>query len=169
MVSKHQIGRLQMVKPGGSELHQLIYVSRALPPTLSNLPAEIESILATAVPNNIKLEITGAMVAHDGWFLQILEGPEHQLYELFKEICLDPRHIDVTIMSEGPVMTREFGDWSMCAAQLSKVDAKIVEKLNLKPDFDPSKSSAKLLVSLLKTIVGVQKATGQSASRTASV
>ncbi|WP_397401312.1 BLUF domain-containing protein [Phenylobacterium sp.] len=135
---------------------------------MSSLPAEIEAILATSVPNNAKLDISGDLVAHGGWFLRVLEGAEYQLYELFKEICLDPRHIDVEVMGEGPVRARESGDWSMCAAELSKADVKIVGKLDLKPDFDPSKCSVKLLLSLLETIVGVQKVTGQFATRASS-
>ena len=73
-------------------LIRVVYASRATYQCVANLPLELEQILAAAILNNRPKKITGLLIAHRGWFLQVLEGPDEVVYELFRHICTDPRH-----------------------------------------------------------------------------
>ena len=49
-------------------------------------------ILAVSRANNVLLGITGFLIYIDGGFLQILEGDERAVRELFMHTCNDRRH-----------------------------------------------------------------------------
>ena len=47
---------------------------------------ELKAILSAARTNNSKKDISGMLVYHAGSFLQVLEGPEDTVTELFGKI-----------------------------------------------------------------------------------
>ena len=47
---------------------------------------ELKAILSAARTNNSKKDISGMLVYHAGSFLQVLEGPEDAVTELFGKI-----------------------------------------------------------------------------------
>lgn len=47
------------------------------------------------------------------FFLQLLEGPENAVKELFEVISKDTRHYEIKVLSQGPVEERVFIDWGM--------------------------------------------------------
>jgi hypothetical protein len=147
-------------------LIRVVYASRATSQCVADLPRELGQILAAAIFNNRPKKITGLLIAHRGWFLQALEGPADDVYELFRHICTDPRHRDAIILAEGPIVTREFGLWSMCARQLSPTDALILGALDQRPSFEPSDFPERVVMNLLKSVAAVhrQALTGQQTS-----
>lgn len=152
-----------MSTASAGEIFRLIYASRAANNCLNNSKVEINLILLASIRNNRALNITGALVFYNGWFLQVLEGSKCGVNEVFKKILLDSRHIDVEVISERAVASRKFGNWSMCAMELSLIDSKILEKLSIGPDFDPVNCSEIFLLKLLKTIFSVQQLSGNTA------
>lgn len=97
-------------------LMQLIY--------LSDLAATSElvlaSIVASAVRNNQKNDVTGMLLYADGNFLQVIEGEAEQVQATFQRISRDPRHRNVTVLLEEPLTQRQFAHWSMGYKQLSE-------------------------------------------------
>ena len=92
------------------ELYSLVYVSAAT--RLTN-EAELAELLKECQRKNQQLGITGMLLYRAGEFMQVLEGVEPTVKELYARICQDPRHRMVTRIVERPVEKRSFPDWTM--------------------------------------------------------
>ena len=97
------------------QLIQLVYRSRSLIEG-----AENEKLMATCLRNNPKVGITGVLISHSGWFLQVLEGSAINVNSLFKVIENDPRHSDFLLIRFNAVPTRDFSDWSMASIEVDE-------------------------------------------------
>lgn len=91
-------------------MYELLYTSVS-PKGLSE--SELASILELARIKNEKLGITGMLVYHDREIMQILEGEEGRVRELFDVISRDERHTSVKIFYQGNIEQRAFTGWSM--------------------------------------------------------
>ncbi|MCS6836309.1 MAG: BLUF domain-containing protein [Anaerolineae bacterium] len=91
-------------------LVSLIYVSMAVRPMTDD---DLRDILRKAREKNARLNITGMLLYRDGFFLQILEGEQAQVDELFAVIVADERHKNVLKVEEHPITERTFGQWTM--------------------------------------------------------
>lgn len=91
-------------------LISLIYLSAATVP-FSKL--DLLDLLTKSRENNSRLGITGMLLFKDGNFMQVLEGPEKKVCELYEKITQDRRHRRLITISQGPCAARSFGDWSM--------------------------------------------------------
>lgn len=76
-------------------------------------PAELDELLLRARSRNEAGEITGLLLYHEGSFLQILEGEEHQVKATIGRIEQDKRHQDVRLIFRGQIEERNFGEWRM--------------------------------------------------------
>ena len=92
------------------QLIQLVYRSRSLIEGV-----EYDKLMATCLRNNPSRGITGVLISHSGWFLQVLEGTAANVSSLFKIIENDPRHSDFLLLRFNALATRDFSDWSMAA------------------------------------------------------
>jgi hypothetical protein len=79
--------------------------------TLDN--RELAAILDVSRANNRRLDITGLLLFIDQAFLQILEGPEDAVREIFGRIERDQRHLGIRVLVQQRVAERLFGEWSM--------------------------------------------------------
>ncbi len=91
-------------------MRQLLYVSNTMP-DLS--PGVLDDILTASRRNNAMMGITGLLLYIDGGFLQMLEGDELGLRELYGRISADRRHSDPKLMLDREVGERAFAGWSM--------------------------------------------------------
>lgn len=91
-------------------VYQLVYVSRA---TGDVSEEELEALLQQARTNNQAVGVTGMLLYHEGDFIQVLEGDEARVTEIYKRIDNDPRHADPQIVLRHEVEERSFEDWSM--------------------------------------------------------
>ena len=93
-------------------LYHLIYQSRALVPFTA---PELAVLLERARVHNRQAHITGLLLhSPDGRFLQILEGEDAAVRELYyQHILSDPRHYQCEVLGEGSCAERSFADWSM--------------------------------------------------------
>jgi hypothetical protein len=91
-------------------MRQLLYVSHAVQELA---PGALNDILVAARANNALLGITGLMLHINGGFLQMLEGDERAVRDLYNRIAMDRRHQDPRIMLDREIPCRVFADWSM--------------------------------------------------------
>ena len=97
------------------QLIQLVYRSRSLIEG-----PEYEKLMATCLRNNPSRGITGVLVSHSGWFLQVLEGTAANVSSLFKVIENDPRHSDFLLLRFNAIAVRDFSDWSMASVSVDE-------------------------------------------------
>ena len=83
-------------------LYALAYRSHSLVPT-ARADHELANILRVARVNNASRGVTGALLLYDGWFAQVLEGPEAAVRALFDRIAEDKRHNGVELLDQGPL------------------------------------------------------------------
>ena len=101
-----------------SEIFRLVYVSHAR----NQLDVgEIRDIEFTSQRNNAHAGITGILLYKRGRFMQFLEGPESEVRRIFSTIKNDPRHGNITVISEGMIPARQFPNWSMRYTPLSEI------------------------------------------------
>jgi hypothetical protein len=91
-------------------LFQLVYKSTE---TDSMTEAELRDLLLSARKKNADLGVTGLLLYAQGRFLQVLEGPEATVRDLYAAIRNDPRHTNVETLVTTSTSERTFPDWSM--------------------------------------------------------
>ena len=103
---------VQPVASSSGRAYRLIYRSHSRIPTSTDR-AELGAILRTSRTNNAQRGVTGALLMYEGWFAQVLEGPERNVRQLFDRIKVDPRHDTVSVTEEGYVDGPVFARWAM--------------------------------------------------------
>jgi Sensors of blue-light using FAD len=93
-----------------SNLLRLIYVSRAASAVDS---ASIDALLKQARERNEELGLTGVLCTGRGHFVQLLEGPQANVVNLYARICRDKRHEGSELVSVALADERAFPKWSM--------------------------------------------------------
>lgn len=91
-------------------MHSLVYRSVA---NESFTVPQIYGMLSKAKDYNTEHGITGCLLYHNNHFLQLLEGEENQVLNLFQKISMDDRHHSVEILESEHTQNRVFDDWSM--------------------------------------------------------
>lgn len=89
---------------------QLIYASAA---TVHFSEDDLVELLRIARVNNSKVGVTGMLVYQDGAFLQILEGEEEAVRQVYEKIEGDARHNNVKLLLRSEIEERSFGEWQM--------------------------------------------------------
>jgi signal transduction histidine kinase len=98
-------------KADNSAVYQLIYASKAVDNLCEN---DLIAILTTARKFNQLSYITGMLIYHHGFFLQIIEGEKADIINLFySHITNDKRHHNISVFHEGYALKREFPNWQM--------------------------------------------------------
>lgn len=96
---------------GKGEVYFLVYAS--VPAELAVDPAELLRLLEVSRRNNRRLDVTGMLLYKEGLFLQMLEGEESVVKQLYTKISLDARHHSLAVVVDGRTDRRLFSDWSM--------------------------------------------------------
>jgi hypothetical protein len=91
-------------------MRQLLYVSNA---SRDIAPRALDGILSASRANNTLLGITGLLLHIDGGFLQILEGDERAVRELYARVAADRRHWEPRILLDREIPAPAFAGWSM--------------------------------------------------------
>jgi hypothetical protein len=91
-------------------IFRLVYVSVA---TRRLVEQDLIDILRTARERNQSLGVTGMLLFRDGDFMQLLEGQESAVRDLYGHIARDTRHRNVIVLLEEFADERLFADWSM--------------------------------------------------------
>ncbi len=93
-------------------LFRIVYVSRAAGSVADGLLPLID-IIGVSDRNNRRDHLTGALLRHEGYFIQAIEGARVDLDRLMTRLRQDRRHDGLRILSERAVEQRRFGDWAM--------------------------------------------------------
>ena len=94
----------------------IVYVSQASRPFSED---QLTDLLLHSRERNTKDGISGLLIYrfnHDfnrGNFVQVLEGPDSSLENVWSRISKDKRHHTVVVVEEGCIATRMFENWSM--------------------------------------------------------
>ena len=127
-----------------SQTYELIYVSEATSQVSS---ADIVDILERSRINNAAKDITGFLVFYGNEFMQILEGSEEDIKQLYGVIEQDKRHFNSRVVWEGEMPKRKFSSWDMGFKELSDVDMfKLQNYLQLDSSLDLMEVFSKALL-----------------------
>ena len=138
-------------------LVRLLYASRAVDAG----PEAIESILAQSREFNPANGITGVLCYGNGVFLQCLEGGRVEVNELYRRICGDARHRDVTLLQYDEILERRFGGWSMGQVNISKSNQAQLLKYSERLELDPYALSGKVSLALLEDLAATAAVCGR--------
>lgn len=141
--------------PQRRSLYRLIYASRQSETFEGE--DEVTAIIAASIRNNREVAVTGLLLVHEGWFLQVLEGPYEAVMTTYGRIINDPRHADPRVIKTEQIDTREFGDWNMCARQIGAADDAILDALDQRAAFEPFEFTPASALRLLKAVRGIQE------------
>ncbi|MEM6911835.1 MAG: BLUF domain-containing protein [Verrucomicrobiota bacterium] len=84
---------------------------------------QVADLLTKAREKNRRLGVTGLLIYEAAHYMQVLEGSESVVKELFQKISQDERHHAVRqLAGEHRESGRIFGDWSMAYGQISPAD-----------------------------------------------
>lgn len=89
-------------------LQRAIYVSDAVG-TAGGSILSIAQILGVSDANNRRDHLTGALILHQGQFMQVIEGARSDLDRLLKRLNDDPRHTNLRLLTNGPAGSQRFG------------------------------------------------------------
>ena len=73
----------------------------------------IDELLERSKRNNATRKITGAMIYANGYFMQLIEGPQIAVDALYSVIEADPRHEVLSLLHAQEIEDRHFSDWAM--------------------------------------------------------
>lgn len=90
---------------------QFMYLSRIA----GSKPFEaLSAIVAESRPRNARDGISGLLVFDGAQVCQYIEGGPAQIDDLVRRLRVDPRHSDLRVLHEGPLVgARRFKSWSL--------------------------------------------------------
>lgn len=99
----------------------LVYVSTSTRP-LS--PTDLRELVACSSADNARADITGMLLHGCGSFMQMLEGDQRTIFDLFHKIGDDPRHDQLKLLLQGESERRVFPGAPLGFCDLSSADAR---------------------------------------------
>jgi blue light- and temperature-responsive anti-repressor len=136
------------------DLYRLVYTSRnQMPGSEAAMAEAVAQILETSRRNNVRADVTGALMFNGGAFAQVLEGPRRGVEQTFERIQRDMRHGDVTVLQCGPVDSRGFTNWSMAFVGQSARGLAMWSGLAAESGFDPSRIDGDAVFTMLHGLV----------------
>ena len=101
-----------------TQLKQVIYVSE-----ISDLSSDsLTNIYDISQKNNSKSGISGCLLIGSNSYLQLLEGPDSAVENLYSKIQMDSRHKKVKKLFEQNIEEKLFSSWSMKFAPFNNVE-----------------------------------------------
>ena len=143
-------------------LHRLIYFSTAIPMAAREMMLALNDITRASATRNHALDVTGALLACDGWFLQVLEGSKEAVLQVYGAICTDRRHRDLHVTESGPVASRRFSDWDLWTKLLQSDHPAFAYEPALAGGFDPRNLSSPVAIELLAGLAETRGVRGEA-------
>ena len=137
-----------------TKIYRLVYCSRnRIPGSVEEVNVEIQEILAKSRKNNAEAGVTGALLYNSGIFAQILEGSLSAVEATFERVQQDVRHSEVTLVENGPITARSFGNWSMALCAGVSASAIPLTTAAFAAAFADSAGAGVQILELLKNLV----------------
>jgi hypothetical protein len=86
-------------------MHHIIYLSWATTPLTTT---QLHTLLTSARRRNTELAVTGVLLYGNEQFLQVLEGEEEVVQQVYAQIRQDARHRNILTFANKPVAARAF-------------------------------------------------------------
>jgi hypothetical protein len=109
------------------DIYQLVYVSES---KYAFDIAELDALLEKANKRNKALDITGVLIYNRGTFIQLLEGRDGSVRNLFDIIKSDKRHGSVQEIFEQYTEKRLFEHWTMAFKKYEDLNLDVREKID---------------------------------------
>ena len=130
--------------------YTLTYFSKsALKGNVDSIKHQINELLAVAQKNNSSKSITGALLYSGGYFIQVLEGAQKDVEEVFELIMCDNRHSDITVLTNKHVAARSFSKWSMALAGVREDIPESLDGLLVAPEELVETESGMVLIDVM--------------------
>ncbi|SEM11106.1 BLUF domain-containing protein [Xaviernesmea oryzae] len=139
--------------------YRLLYRSKiTLNMSHDELNRQIDDIVASSCTANADVGLTGALIAFEGMFIQVLEGSLAPLERTFERICCDLRHRHVQLVDLAAAEQRLFADWNMVRVDHDGGLARLYDMLGKSelPHLDVAKASS--LISLMLSVLPPSRA-----------
>ena len=101
-----------------TRLKQIIYVSEKKDKSSDSLT----DIYDISQKNNSESEISGCLLIGSNSYLQLLEGPDTAVENLYSKIKMDSRHKKVKKLFEQHIEEKLFSSWSMKFAPFNNIE-----------------------------------------------
>ena len=88
-------------------MFSIVYVSSAVQPFSQS---ELIALLESCRKNNAAAGVTGMLLYKEGSFMQVLEGEQTNVQQVFAKIARDPRHAGVSVLLKQNLAARDFDD-----------------------------------------------------------
>lgn len=98
-------------------MFHVIYISKAIQPFSQ---VELTELLGKARQRNTQRLLTGLLLYADGCFMQLLEGKEATVMDVYDRIKQDTRHTDIVTLRMEETPSRHFPDWRMAFGDLNE-------------------------------------------------
>lgn len=123
-------------------LQRILYVSQAAPGIGLE---QVYDIIRAAHALNGAQGVSGALIFLDGWFTQILEGPEAPLAACLARIARDPRHTGLDLRLRIPALGRLFAGQAMALRYRTCLGADLFAGFGYRPGFPVAEFPADVL------------------------
>ena len=101
-----------------TRLKQVIYVSEKTDTSSDSLT----DIYDISQKNNLESGISGCLLIGSNSYLQLLEGPDSAVENLYSKIKMDSRHKKVKKLFEQHIEEKSFSSWSMKFAPFNNIE-----------------------------------------------
>ena len=88
---------------------------------------DLKVLLKTIRKNNEIRQVTGILLYLDPFFIQVLEGEEGIVNNLFTRIKQDSRHNKVSLIYKKPIEARYFSNWTMGFSKITYENVSTLE------------------------------------------
>ena len=88
---------------------------------------DLKVLLKTIRKNNEIRQVTGILLYLDPFFIQVLEGEEAIVNNLFTRIKQDSRHNKVSLIYRKPIDERYFSNWTMGFSKITYENVSTLE------------------------------------------
>jgi hypothetical protein len=134
-------------------LVRLAYISTSLLADDPNERRQVADILLTSRRNNAEAEVTGALLATEHNFSQVLEGEREAVEATYERIARDPRHRDIVLTLYESIEARRFPDWGMAYIGPSQTAEQAVARVTSKVPACKTGQAARALVTLMSQML----------------
>lgn len=135
-------------------LYRLLYRSDiALSPKAGPLDQQIETIVASSALANTRDNLSGALIASNGVFIQALEGPLTALETTFEKICRDLRHRRVRLIELAAAEERAFPEWRMIRVNNKEDVLQLCSEFGLQGSGRPDALRTSAIIALMRSVL----------------
>jgi Sensors of blue-light using FAD len=106
----------------GWHMYSVVYVSSA---TVDFSSAQLVQLLDVSRRNNAVVGVTGMLLYKDGNFMQVLEGEQQAVQDVYTRVARDTRHAGVLRLLREEYSQRQFPNWSMGFRHADQVPAEL--------------------------------------------